>query len=223
MINILYEDNHIIVAVKDAGILSQKGDLDLPNMNDLIKDYIKEKYQKPGNVYLGLVHRLDLNTKGIMVFAKTSKAAKRLSDEIKDNIFNKEYYALVEGEVLNKDYIKLENNLIKDEKEKKSYVNSEGKKAILYYKSVDVIKDGCKCLSILDIKLETGRFHQIRCQLSNLGHPVYRDIKYGSKEKWIKDYPLLYAYKLSFEHPVTKEELTFKLDGVIDEIRTNYR
>lgn len=218
---ILYEDNHIIVAVKEGGMLSQAGDKDLPDILNILKEYIKEKYNKPGNVYLGLVHRLDINTKGIMVFARTSKAAERLNEEIKNNLMHKSYYALVEGFLDNKDYVTLENKLIKDEKNKKAYVSDNGKIAKLEYKVIDNIKHNNQILSILDINLITGRFHQIRCQFSNIGHPLYGDYKYGSKNKVDLNHVLLYAYKLEFIHPTTKERLTFILDEALDELKTN--
>lgn len=222
MMKILYEDNHIIVAVKDGGILSQAGDKDLPDMLTLLKAYIKEKYNKPGNVYLGLVHRLDINTKGIMVFARTSKAAERLNNEIKNHDFSKSYYALVEGKLENKEFLRLDAKLSKDENTKKAYIdNKNGKEASLEYRVIDNIKHEGKDLSILDIRLITGRFHQIRCQFSSIGHPLYGDYKYGSKNKVDIDYTLLYAYKLEFNHPTTKERLTFVLDEALNEIRTN--
>ena len=136
---IYYEDNHIIVVFKEKGILSQPDSSNRPDMLTMIKDYIKVKYQKPGNVFLGLVHRLDINTSGIMVYAKTSKAAQRLSDSILKHEFSKCYHATVEGILNNIDFIKLENNIIKDENEKKSYISNEGKKSILYYSLIDPI------------------------------------------------------------------------------------
>ena len=220
---ILYEDNHIIVAIKDGGILSQASDKDLPDMLTLLKSYIKEKYNKPGNVYLGLVHRLDLNTKGIMVFARTSKAAKRLSEDIKNNMLNKKYYAVVEGIIENTEYQKLENKIYKDELNKKALIKKDGKDAILYYKKIEDIKYKGLDLSLIDVKLETGRFHQIRCQMSNIGYPIYGDFKYGSKNKVDINHILLYAYELTFIHPVSKELLTFRIGEVLDEIRASYR
>ena len=121
-IKILYEDNHIIVAIKPKGVLSQADGSDHDDMLTLLKEYIKEKYNQPGNVYLGLVHRLDMNTEGVMVFARTSKAASRLSNDIKEHIFSKKYHAVVSGILNNKEYIKLENNIYKDEKQKKSFI-----------------------------------------------------------------------------------------------------
>lgn len=205
-LNILYEDNHIIVVEKIPGILSQSdvsGDEDLLTN---IKKYIKEKYKKEGNVYVGLVHRLDRNVGGIMVFAKTSKAAKRLNEQIKKHEFNKTYLALTNGIISNKKD-KLENYLYKDELKKQAFITNDktkGKEAILEYEVIDYIKSN----TLLKINLITGRFHQIRAQLSNIDHPIIGDIKYGK----IKSNLLyLYAYKLEFIHPVKKDKMTFKI------------
>ncbi|MGM9971008.1 MAG: RluA family pseudouridine synthase [Anaeroplasmataceae bacterium] len=206
-LKILYEDNHIIVVHKPKGILSQKDITNDPDMLTIIKDYIKRKYNKPGDVYLGLVHRLDRNTSGVMVFAKTSKAAARLNEMIKNNKLHKEYLAIVEGKMdLNDDFILLKNNIIKDDKQNKALIsnNPESKEALLGYKVLDSINN----LSLVRIKLITGRFHQIRCQFSNMGHPLYGDLKYGSKNN-LGNYYSLEAYKLSFIHPTLKEKMEF--------------
>ncbi len=211
MVDILYEDNHIIVCVKPRGILSQEDSSDKEDMLTILKDYIKQKYNKPGNVYLGLVHRLDINTKGIMVFAKTSKAASRLSEAILNHQFIKRYIATVEGILDNKEYITLINNIKKDEKSKKSFISDDGSYAELKYKSLNVYKINNTQVSDIDIELKTGRFHQIRCQLSNIGHPLYGDTKYGSKIKNEDHYIPLTAYHLEFPHPTTKEILKFEI------------
>lgn len=206
---IFYEDNHIIVAYKDSGILSQEDSSGKLDMLTLLKQYIKDKYNKPGNVYLGLVHRLDLNTSGIMVFARTSKAAGRLSLQIKNKDFEKKYLALVEGKLTNKEYIILNNKLSKDEVNYKAYISDSGKEAILEYKVLANYKINNKICSLIDIKLHTGRFHQIRCQMSNIGYPIFGDKKYGSSEYVDRlDFPLQ-AYSLSFYHPITKEKFIF--------------
>ena len=211
MVDILYEDNHIIVCVKPRGILSQEDSSDKEDMLTILKDYIKEKYNKPGNVYLGLVHRLDINTKGIMVFAKTSKAASRLSEAISNHQFIKRYIATVEGVIDNTEYITLINNIMKDEKNKKSYISNDGSYAELKYKSLKVYKINDITVSDIDVELKTGRFHQIRCQLSGIGHPLYGDTKYGSKIKNEDHYIPLTAYHLEFPHPTTKEILKFEI------------
>jgi len=206
---IFYEDNHIIVVYKEKGILSQSDGSNKPDMLTMIKAYIKEKYNKPGNVYLGLVHRLDINTSGIMVFAKTSKAANRLSEEIKKHEFNKRYIATVEGSIDNKEYVELKSYILKNEEERKSYINKNGQEAILEYRLIKNYKIGNTLVSDIEVNLKTGRFHQIRCQMSSIGHPLYGDKKYGSKNDCNNDIPLE-AYYLSFIHPTKKELMEFK-------------
>ena len=208
-IKILYEDNHIIVAIKPKGVLSQKDNTDSLDMLTYLKDYIKEKYNKPGNVYLGLVHRLDKNTRGVMVFARTSKAAARLADQIQNDLFSKQYRAVVLGKLENDDYITLENYLYKDEKLKKSFVSKNGKLSILKYKRIKNYKINNNDVTLIDVILETGRFHQIRCQMANIGHPLYNDMKYGDFKS--NDFNLC-AYHLSFLHPTTKEKMDFNLE-----------
>lgn len=203
-INVLYEDNHIIVVEKGIGILSQAdntGDDDLVN---IVKSYIKEKYDKPGNVYLGLVHRLDKMVGGIMVFAKTSKAASRLSDSIRKNEINKYYMAIVHGKLEGKN--RLINN-IKKLDNGNSVISPDGKEAILDYEAISYNKE--KNCSLVKIHLLTGRHHQIRVQFANIGHAILGDHRYSFGEE---DYPIaLYAYKLEFVHPVKKEEMSFQL------------
>ena len=198
---ILYEDNHIIVVVKDYNIPVQEDsskDLDLINM---IKKYLKEKYNKPGNVYLGLVHRLDRPVGGVMVFAKTSKAASRLSNEIREKKVEKKYVALVHGKL--KEHEILKDYLLKDEKTNTSRIDKNGKESILEY---DLIKYKDN-MSLIDINLITGRHHQIRVQLSSRGYPIYGDQKYGVDKEGIQIH--LWAYKLKFKHPVKDEIMEF--------------
>ena len=206
-LNVLYEDNHIIVVEREPNILSQ-GDLSGdPDLLSMVKDYIKVKYNKPGNVYIGLVHRLDRPVGGIMVFARTSKAAKRLNDEIKNNDLKKTYLVLVNGIIENKKG-ELVNYLYKDEKNIKSMVVDEkfkgAKLAKLNYEVIDYIGDK----TLVKVNLITGRHHQIRLQFKNINHPIYGDQRYGIKND---EQIHLYAYKLEFNHPVTKESLSFKL------------
>lgn len=201
-IDVLYEDNHIIVVYKPCNILSQgdsTGDVD---MLTLIKKYIKEKYNKPGNVFLGLVHRLDRPVSGVMVFAKTSKAASRLTDQIKNHQFEKKYYAIINGILPLKQGV-LEDKLLKKEDGNTVVDNINGKKSILEY---NVIKEIDK-MSLVDIKLITGRHHQIRVQFSSRGYPLIGDQRYGIQDgKQI----CLSSYYLSFYHPITKEKLIFE-------------
>lgn len=207
-LNIIFEDNHIIVVEKPVNIPSQEdktGDLD---MLSVIKKYLKDKHNKPGNVYLGLVHRLDRPTGGIMVFAKTSKAASRLSEEIRMRRFSKKYRAIVKGSIDERGI--MEDYLVKNEKLNKSFVtnskNKNGKLAKLEYKKIKYIKE--TNTSLVDITLLTGRHHQIRVQFSERGHPIFADSKY---DKPYKNQDLkLYAYYLSFKHPVKDEVLEFE-------------
>ena len=202
-LKILYEDNHIIVVIKPYNVPVQADSSNDLDMLTIIKNYIKEKYNKQGNVYLGLVHRLDRPVGGVMVFAKTSKAASRLSEEVRTNKIHKTYLAVVHG-VLDKKDDKLINKMSKNEKTHNSYIDEKnGKEAVLEYK---VIKEEDN-LSLLKINLITGRHHQIRLQLSNINHPIYGDQRYGFQDK---KQIMLYAYKLEFTHPVTKELMTFK-------------
>lgn len=212
MVQILYEDNHILVCVKPKGVLSQSDGSDKPDMLTILKNYIKEKYNKPGNVYLGLVHRLDINTSGVMVFAKTSKAASRLSDAIKMHEFQKRYKAVVEGTFDSLDTITLTHYIYKDEREKKSYIREGGQKSILKYTPIKSYKIQNTPVTLVEIGLMTGRFHQIRCQMSYIGHPLYGDKKYGSKNTINPEEFPLCAYRISFPHPITKEVLTFSME-----------
>ena len=202
-LKILYEDNHIIVVIKPYNVPVQADSSNDLDMLTIIKNYIKKKYNKPGNIYLGLVHRLDRPVGGVMVFAKTSKAASRLSEEVRTNKIHKTYLTVVHG-ILDKKCDKLINKMSKNEKTHNSYIDEKnGKEAILEYK---VIKEEDN-LSLLKINLITGRHHQIRLQLSNINHPIYGDQRYGFQDK---KQIMLYAYKLEFTHPVTKELMTFK-------------
>ncbi len=215
-LNVVYEDNHVIVVLKPYNMPTQadeSGDLDLLNQ---VKSYIKEKYNKPGNVYVGLVHRLDRPTGGLIVFAKTSKAASRLAEQMKDDRFSKRYLTVTCGTPREKTK-KVVSFLKKDEKNnivKIVPMGEEGaKKAELIYNVIDSENN----LALVEIELLTGRTHQIRVQMSSLKTPVYGDIKYGGKAMQefcfsggITNNLALFAYKLSFEHPTTKKIMTFK-------------
>lgn len=208
-VKVIFEDNHIIVVEKPVNIPSQgdkTGDID---MLTLIKEYIKDKYNKPGNVYLGLIHRLDRPVGGVMVFAKTSKAAARLSEQVREKIFKKTYLVVVNGK-MEKQTGTLEDYLLKNEKKNMSYVVKEStknaKQAILDYKVMKYNEE--IDLSVLKINLHTGRHHQIRVQLSSRNHSIYGDQKYGGRGhgKQIA----LWAYTLEILHPITKEKMVFK-------------
>ncbi len=208
-LNVIYEDNHIIVVEKPVNIPSQgdkTGDID---MLTIIKQYLKEKYNKPGNVYLGLVHRLDRPVGGVMVFAKTSKAAARLSEQVREKIFRKKYLVIVNGKFKDNKGV-LEDYLLKNEKTNMSRVVTEETKSAKYAKlDYEVLKyDSELNLSVLRINLYTGRHHQIRVQLSSRGHSIYGDQKYGGRGHGKQI--CLWAYELTIQHPITKEDMTFK-------------
>lgn len=198
---ILYEDNHIIVAIKPHNIPSQSDISKDEDMLTLLKGYIKEKYNKPGNVFLGLVHRLDRPTAGIMVFARTSKAAKRLSEQFLKHTVVKEYTAIVKG--LPPEDGKLIDWLSKNNRDNIVTVSSEteGKFAELDYTVVERKKDASR----VKIRLHTGRSHQIRVQFSSRGWPIIGDAKYGGGGRNL----CLFCTKLGFYHPTTKEYLEF--------------
>ena len=206
-VKVLYEDNHLIVAIKPAGVLSQSDGSNAPDMLTILKAYIKDKYQKPGEVYLGLVHRLDRPVSGVMVFARTSKAASRLSEQIRTRKVEKIYRCVVNGVLEGEG--RLENFISKDEASNTvtvSDVEKPGFKAsYLDYRAL-ASKDG---MTMAEVKLGTGRSHQIRAQMAHAGHPLIGDQKYGKKDNRTKDIALE-AYILSFEHPVKREFITFE-------------
>ena len=204
MINVLYEDNHLLLVKKPVNIPVQEDSSKDIDLLTLLKDYIKNKYNKPGNVYLGLVHRLDRPVGGLMVFAKTSKCASRLSEQIRNGTFKKIYYAVVEGNIFENGLLK--DKLLKDECINTVKVDNNGKDAELYFERIDY-KDS---LSLVKINLKTGRSHQIRVQFSSRGYPLYGDHRYNkncNKNSQIA----LFAQSLSFNHPITKEKVTYSL------------
>lgn len=206
---VLYEDNHIIVVEKMPNVPSQADKTGDEDMLTIIKSYLKEKYNKPGNVYLGLVHRLDRPVGGVMVFAKTSKAASRLSEEIRNKTFKKTYLAIVNGKMESEsgEYV---DYLWKDEKQNTSYVVKEGKKNSKLAKlNYEVIAYNEKeNVSLVKINLQTGRHHQIRVQFSSRMHALYGDSKYHGRGAGSGI--CLWAYKIKFVHPVKKEEMEFE-------------
>lgn len=205
MINVIYEDNHLLVVEKPINIPTQEDNTKDKDLLTILKEYIKEKYNKPGNVYLGLVHRLDRPVGGIMVFARTSKAASRLSEQVRNKTFKKTYNAVVIGNIENTG--KLKDYLLKDEKRNIVKVDEKGKEAILNFKKLN-FKDN---MSLVEINLETGRSHQIRVQMSHHGYPLFGDQKYNKNAK-IGEQIALFAKKIEFVHPTTNELLTFELD-----------
>jgi len=206
-INIIYEDNHLLVVEKPINIPVQADNSKDLDLLTILKTYLKEKYNKPGNVYLGLVHRLDRPVGGIMIFAKTSKAASRLSNQVREKKLNKIYYAIVENKIKTKDTLK--DYLLKDTKTNITKVTTKnlGKEAILNYELIKTIDN----LNLVKINLITGRSHQIRVQFSSRNNPLYGDKKYN-KNAIPNTSIALFAKILSFEHPTTKEKLTFEID-----------
>ena len=214
-LKILYEDNHIIVVVKPAGIPVQQDKTSDLDMLTIIKAYLKEKYNKPGNVYLGLVHRLDRMVGGVMVFAKTSKAASRISEYIRQKNVKKRYLAIVNGKMdVTGDVVELKDYLVKNERLNMSRVVDKSvkgsKESILEYKVIKNFKYNNKEYSLVDIDLHTGRHHQIRVQFANISHPLYGYIKYGNKINKVGQNLALFSYYLSFFHPTKDEYLEFK-------------
>lgn len=204
---VLYEDNHIIVCNKPEGIFSQEDISKKPDMLTIIKKYLKETYNKPGNVFLGLCHRLDCRVNGIMVFAKTSKAAQRLNEDIRNHEFKKIYLAVVCGMVGGEGV--LENSLTKSDL--KAIVDEDGKECKLIYHAINHFELDDLSYSVLKIDLITGRFNQIRKQLSLFNHPIINDYKYGYQGNNYDDHLGLYGYSISFNHPITKEKMVFTL------------
>lgn len=206
-LNVLYEDNHLLIVEKPRNMLVQEdisGDLDLLNA---AKAYLVKKYNKPGDAFLALVHRLDRPVGGVILFAKTSKGASRISHELRLNRFDRRYLTVVRGTPEEK-IGKLTDYLLKDERKNKTAVvhpsTKNAKKAILRYEVLDV--NPAEDLSLLSVELETGRSHQIRIQLAEMGHPIYGDQKYGQKENQVGQQIALWASEISVKHP-TKDEI----------------
>lgn len=209
-LEVLYEDNHLIAVNKPAGILIQAGDRKSPNFMDEVKAYLKDKYKKEGNVFLGLVHRLDKQVSGIVVFAKTSKGASRLSEQFRNREVTKTYTALVEGKI--NESGTLIHFLKKDEEKiiaEISETDNEGyQKAELDY---ELIKSG-KNFSLIRVNLKTGRFNQIRAQFAHIGYPLMGDKKYGAKTKSEDGAIGLCATEIEFKTATTDEVISLKID-----------
>jgi len=201
---VLYEDNHLLVVDKPINVPMQQDSSKDKDLLTLCKEYIKDKYDKPGNVYLGLVHRLDRPVSGVCVFAKTSKAASRLSSQVSNHEeFKKTYLAVVyDNDLADTDEFK--DYLLKDTKTNTVKVDQKGKLAILNYEVLKR-KDG---LALVKVYLKTGRSHQIRVQFASRNHPLWGDQRYNKEAKQGEQIAL-HSYSLSFKHPTTNEELTF--------------
>lgn len=208
MIKVIYEDNHLLVVEKPVNILSQGDDTNDKDMVNLLKDYIKVKYNKPGNVFIGLVHRLDRPVGGIMVFAKTSKAASRLSEQVRNKSFKKTYRAVLNGN-MRKDSDTLKDYLYKNKKTNMvSVVNKNHKDAKDAELSYETIAKNEK-FSMVQVDLKTGRPHQIRVQFSSRKHPLFGDQRYGQDINKKGDQIALWSYKIEITHPTTKEKMEF--------------
>ena len=205
-LQIIYEDNHLIIVNKRVGDIVQGDKTNDKPLSEVVKEYIAEKYNKPGNVYLGVVHRLDRPTSGIIIFAKTSKALSRLNKMLRDKEIKKTYLAIVENPPQKKSGT-LTHYLRKHPKNNKAIVfkkdTPDTKKAILHYKVFKELDN----YTVLEIDLETGRHHQIRAQLSSINCTIKGDLKYGAKRSSKDGGIYLHAYKIDFIHPVKKEKL----------------
>ena len=204
---VLYEDNHIIAVNKTCSEIVQGDKTGDAPLSEIVKAYIKDKYNKPGEVFLGVTHRLDRPTSGVVLFARTSKALARLNAMFQSHEqIHKTYWAIVQGKPKLPE-ARLENYLIRNEKQNKSYIAKQGAKdaklAILSYKTLPVGEH----YSLLEISLETGRHHQIRCQLAAIGCPVKGDLKYGAKRSNPDGGICLHARQIEFEHPVSHEQI----------------
>ena len=206
--NVLYEDNHLLVVEKPYGVPSQADSSGDKDMHSIAKAYVKEKYNKPGDVYLGLVHRLDRPTRGVMVFARTSKAAARLTKQIQSGEFQKTYFAVLTAAPAQKENT-LTHYILKDEKNRMARVfdapRDGARKATLRYETLEK-RDG---LCLVRVYLQTGRFHQIRAQFAHIGCAVYGDMKYGNQR--IKEKLALFASEVRLTHPTKKEPMRFSL------------
>ena len=206
-LSVIYEDNHILVVNKAAGLLVQGDQTGDESLVDIAKRYIKDKYQKPGNVFLGLVHRLDRPTTGVIVLARTSKALTRLNQQFKDRLTKKVYRAVVSGSPEPK--ARLEHFLRKNSSQNKSFHYTKKtlntKHAILRYRHIEQLRS----YHVLEIELETGRHHQIRVQLAAVGLHIKGDLKYGAKRPNQNGSIHLHAQSLALAHPTTREEMKF--------------
>ncbi len=203
---VLYEDNHIIIVNKAPGEIVQGDKTGDKPLSERVKEYLKVKYNKPGNVFCGVTHRLDRPTSGVVVFAKTSKALSRLNAMFKNNEVDKTYWAIVK-KLPEKTEATLTHYLIKNERTNKSTAHDvekpNTKKSVLHYKVIAQSQN----YNLLEVELETGRHHQIRCQLSKIGSPIKGDLKYGAERSNPGGSISLHARKIAFVHPVSKEKI----------------
>ena len=212
---IVYTDNHIIIVNKRAGEIVQGDKTGDKPLSEILKDYIKEKYNKPGNVFCGVVHRIDRPVSGLVIFARTSKALTRLNDMLRKHDIKKTYWALVEGKPAQSEAI-LRHKLVSDGRMNKSFVAKEGdqeaKECELSYRT---IATGDR-YTLLEINLKTGRKHQIRAQLAAIGHPIKGDLKYGARRSNPDGGISLQAHSLHFIHPVSKQPINIEIPPLHD-------
>lgn len=210
---VIYEDNHIIIVYKESGEIVQGDKTGDTPLSDTVKTYIKERYAKPGAVFLGVVHRLDRPVAGLVVFARTSKALSRLNDMFRKGEVHKTYWAIVEmrkeeGNTDKEEWLTLEHWLTRNEQQNKSYAYDRevpgAKKAVLRYRT---LADGDR-YKLLEVQLLTGRHHQIRCQLAAAGHPIKGDLKYGARRSNPDGSISLLAHRVEFVHPVSKQNIS---------------
>ena len=222
MMQVLYEDNHIIIVSKRAGEIVQ-GDKtgDVP-LSETVAAYLKEKYSKPGNVFVGVPHRLDRPVSGVVVLAKTSKALSRLNDMFRAGSVDKRYLAIVKNKP-EEPQGRLENWLVRNEKQNRSYAYDKevpgSKKAVLNYKLVASSVN----YNLLEVELLTGRHHQIRCQLARMGCPIKGDLKYGAERSNPDGSISLHAFHVTFEHPVSHEMIDVKAPLPDDSLWQSFR
>lgn len=207
---VIYEDNHLIIVNKAVGEIVQGDKTGDKPLSEYVKDYIREKYSKPGNVFCGVVHRLDRPVSGIVVFARTSKALERMNGMFRDGEVHKTYWALVQGKPLQKEAL-LEDWLVSDGRMNKTFVTDQGAKdAKLSRLKYKTIAEGDR-YTLLEVTLLTGRKHQIRAQLANIGCPIKGDLKYGSKRSNPDGGISLQSHSIEFIHPVSKQEIRLEL------------
>ena len=208
--HIVYEDNHLLIVNKRAGILVQGDSTGDVTLTDVLKDYIKEKYQKPGAVFLHPVHRLDRPVSGLVIFARTSKALERMMEMFRKRDIQKTYWAVVHNHAESEESVELVNWILKDSAKNMvhCYNKARGaaKRAELSYKQIGASKG----FSLFEVKPKTGRPHQIRAQMSYAGFPIAGDVKYGAKGFLSDQSIALHAYSLEFDHPISKEKVIIK-------------
>lgn len=206
-IDVIFEDNHLIAVNKKSGEIVQGDKTGDEPLSERVKKYLKVKYYKPGNVFLGTIHRIDRPTSGIVIFAKTSKALSRMNEKFRQNKISKTYWAIVKNRLPKKNDL-LEHYLLKNQKKNKSFLSTEekGKLSILEYNFLNNLNN----YFLYEIFPKTGRHHQIRVQLSNMGSPIKGDLKYGAKRSNPNGGINLHAKKIDFNHPVTKENVSIE-------------